>query len=678
MATGQQNHDGVPENLSKQLAVAVRSIQWSYAIFWSVSSRLPGLLEWGDGYYNGDIKTRKTVQAVEFNADQLVMQRSEQLRELYESLSAGETNPQARRPSAALSPEDLTDTEWYYLVCMSFVFNIGQGLPGRTLAKGQPNWLCNAHYADSKVFSRSLLAKSASIQTVVCFPFLGGVVELGVTELVLEDPNLIQHIKISFLEIPCPVVSKISDYVSGNARDDKDLVCAKLGHDILNPNLDLVVECEEIQICSPNNSSNGFEANKQAEESFMVEGLNGDSSQVQSWQFMDDEISNCVHNSVNSSDCISQTFVNPEKVVPISNGERINDGCLLDLQECNQMKLTSLDLRNDDIHYQGVLSTLLKSSHQLILGPYFQNRNKESSFVSWKRGAVGIQMSCSGSPQRFLKKVLFEVTRMHGGCFLESREDNNRRDGLWRPEADEINPNHVLSDRRQTEKMDERFLILGSLVPSTSKVDKVSVLDNTIEYLKELERRVEELESCSREVTELEARSRKKPQDTVERTSDNYGNTKNGNGKKPLLNKRKASDIDEMEPEVNQILLKDISADSVTVSMIEKDVLIEIRCPWRECLLLDIVDAISNLHLDSPAVQSSNVDGILSLTIRSKVCTQYFCPIICFFGNTKQMEFHIECPHNNNVAYQVSYHFCIETPSMCISNSEVIFDFEKC
>uniref|UniRef100_A0A5B7AIY1 Putative myc-like anthocyanin regulatory protein n=1 Tax=Davidia involucrata TaxID=16924 RepID=A0A5B7AIY1_DAVIN len=608
MATGHQNEEGVAENLRKQLAVAVRSIQWSYAIYWSISSRQPGVLEWGDGYYNGDIKTRKTVQAVEFDADQLGLQRSEQLRELYESLSAGETNPQARRPSAALSPEDLTETEWYYLVCMSFVFNIGQGLPGRTLAKGQPIWLCNAHYADSKVFSRSLLAKSASIQTVVCFPFLGSVVELGVTELVLEDPNLIQHMKTSFLEIPCPIVSKISDYISGNAGDD---------HNILDANLNPVVECEVVQICAPNNSSNGFVPNNPAEESFMVEGLNGGVSQVQSWQFMDDEISNCVHNSMNSSDCISQTFVNPEKAVPTSNGEKVNNGCLLDLQEFNQTKLNSLDVRNSDVHYQSLLSTLLKSSHQLILGPYFRNCNKESSFVRWKRGLMGSQMPCSGTPQRLVKKVLFEVARMHSDCFLEPREDNSRRDGLWRPEADEIETNHVLSERRQRGKMNERFLALGSLVPSIGKVDKVSILDDTIEYLKELESRVEELESC-REVAELEVTTRGKPQDTVERTSDNYCNSKIGNGKKSLLKKRKVCDIDEMEPEIKRVLLKDSSANNISVSMIKKDVLIKVRCPWRECLLLKILDAISNLHLDSYSVQSSNIDGILSLTIRSK------------------------------------------------------------
>lgn len=84
------------------------------------------VLEWHDGYYNGDIKTRKTVQAMERKADKIGLQRSEQLRELYKSLSEDEADQQAKRPSAALSPEDLSDAEWYYLVCMSFVYEPGQ------------------------------------------------------------------------------------------------------------------------------------------------------------------------------------------------------------------------------------------------------------------------------------------------------------------------------------------------------------------------------------------------------------------------------------------------------------------------------------------------------------------------------------------------------------------------
>ncbi|RVX09227.1 Transcription factor GLABRA 3 [Vitis vinifera] len=605
MDTEPQNQ-GVPENLRNQLALAVRNIQWSYAIFWSISTRQPGVLEWGDGYYNGDIKTRKTVQAVEFNADQMGLQRSEQLRELYESLSIGESNPQPRRHSAALSPEDLTDAEWYYLVCMSFVFDIGQGLPGRTLASGQPIWLCNAPYAESKVFSRSLLAK-----TVVCFPYLGGVIELGATEMVLEDPSLIQHIKTSFLEIPYPMLSRISN--SRKIREDKDPASAELDHNFLDTNLNPAV----LEVGSPNNSSDGFELNQLGEESIMVDCLNGGgASQVQSWQLLEDEFSNCVHNSMNSSDCISQTIMNPEKVVPISKGEKVNDHCLVDLQECNNTKLTSLDLR-DDLHYQCILSSLL-SSNQLILGPCFRNSNKESSFVSWKkRGLMGTQKLNTGTQQKLLKKVLFEVAQMHGGCLMSSRDNNGDNDEIWRPEADEITLNHVLSERKRREKINERFSVLRSLVPSINQVNKVSVLDDTIEYLKELKRRVEELES-SKESTEIEARTSRRTPDTAERTSDNYGNDRVGNGKKPLLNKRKACDIDEMEPDSNRVLLKDDSAENITVNMNEKDILIELRCPWRECLLLEIMDAVSNLHLDSQSVQSASVDGILSLTIKSK------------------------------------------------------------
>ena len=141
------------------------------------------------------------------------------------------------------------------------------------------------------------------------------------------------------------------------------------------------------------------------------------------------------------------------------------------------------------------------------------------------------------------------------------------------------------------------------------QVDKVSILDNTIEYVKELERRVEELNAC-KEVAE----PRQKPQDTAERTSENYGFNKIGNRKKQLINKRKAREIDEIiEPE------KDSSTGNVTVSVIDKEVLIEIKCSWRECLLLEIMDAITHLHLDSYSVQSTNTDGILSLTVKSKV-----------------------------------------------------------
>ncbi|XP_042512399.1 transcription factor EGL1-like [Macadamia integrifolia] len=654
MATGLQNQEGVPENhLRKQLAFAVRSIQWSYAIFWSIKTG--GVLEWQDGYYNGDIKTRKTMQPMEFIADQMGLQRSEQLRELYESLSAGDTNPQARRPSASLSPEDLTDAEWYYLVCMSFKFSRGQGLPARALENGQSIWLCRAPDADGKVFERSLLAKSASIQTVVCFPFLGGVVELGVTDLVSEDPRLIEQVKTCCLEYPRPNCIEQSASSPQNEDNEEDPVFVKVGHEktdsmALDPATEFETKqesespellppsyipqeeitfhhdgieefhaniCDEIEAGSPHDSSNGCGVQQHTEDSFMLEGVNGGASQVQSWQFLDDEFSNCMLGSMNSSDCISQTLANPQNVVSSPKGEKINNIHLQELQECNDTKLSSLDLGTDDLHYSRTLSAIFKNSHSLIVAPHICRSNHKSSFTNWREGPVDPLKTQIGTPQKILKKILFEVAWMHGGNLIESPAQRASDDGLWKLEGDDVGANHVLSERRRREKLKEKFHILKSLVAPVGKVDKASILGDTIEYLKELERRVEELESC-RELAEYEARARRKHPDIAERTSDNYGHTDIANDRKTTINKRKASDIDESELELDWVSSKDGLAANLTVVMNEKEVLIELRCPWRECLLLDILDAISNLNLDAHTVQSSTLDGNLILTIKSK------------------------------------------------------------
>ncbi|CAK7348889.1 unnamed protein product [Dovyalis caffra] len=620
MAHVVQGQQLVPENLRKQLAVAVRSVQWSYAIFWSLSTRQQGVLEWGDGYYNGDIKTRK-VQAVELKADKIGLQRSEQLKELYKSLLGGDTGQQAKRSSPALSPEDLSDEEWYYLVCMSFAFNSGEGLPGRALANKQTIWLCNAQYADSKVFSRSLLAK-----TVVCFPYLEGVIELGVTELVTEDPSLIQHIKASLLDFSKPVCSEKSSSVAHNENDDKDPMLTKISHEIVDslalenfdtPTADIEFEQEginnldgnvheEFNRNSPDDSSDGYENNHQTEESFMLEGLNEGASQVQSWHFMDDEFSNDVRDSMNSSDCISEAFVKQGKVLPSSKGKNVTHLQLKVLQEGNHTKLSSLDLgADDDLQYRKTVCVILKSSSQLIDNPCFHSGDSKSSFVSWKKGAVDGHKP--RVQQNMLKKICFAVPLMYGGHSLRPDKENLGKDCLKKLEGCETCKWHFKSDK-QKEK--EKFLLLKSMVPSIHEIDKASILSDTINYLKQLESRVAELESGTGSI-DYEARPRSY-MDMVDRTSDNY------HIKKPWINKRKARDVDEAELELDGVSPKDGVPLDLKVCTKEKEILIEMRCPYREYMLLDIMDEANKLQLDVHSVQSSTLDGILTLTMKSK------------------------------------------------------------
>nr|APP94122.1 bHLH1 [Litchi chinensis] len=634
MAGVVQNQEGVPENLTKQLAVAVRSIQWSYAIFWSSSTTQQGVLEWSDGYYNGDIKTRKTVPAMELKADKIGLQRSQQLRELYESLLEGETEQVNKRPSAALSPEDLTDAEWYYLVCMSFIFDSGQGLPGRALANNETVWLCNAQHADSKVFSRSLLAKSASIQTVVCFPHLAGVIELGVTELVPEDPNLLQHIKASLLDFSKPVCSEKSFSPTHNADDDNDPLCLKFSHErvdtftlesLCSPTEEIKIDQdggdelhgninEELRIDSPDECSKGCEHNHQTEDSFMLEGINGGASQVQSWHFIDDDFSNGIPDSMNSSDCISQAFVHQAKAFSSPKHQNVSHIHFKELQEGNHTKLSSLDLgADDDSHYKKTLSVILGSSKCTDNFCYLGCEYK-SSFVRWKKGAVVDGHSHRQRiTQNILKKILFTVPLMYDGCTSESQKEISRKDCLAKMGSDDVCMGHVSWDKR-TEN--EKFMVLRSLVPSINEIDKSSILNDTIKYLKKLEARVEELESCMDSI-DSETRPRRNYLEIAEQTSDNYDNKRN-DSKKTWMNKRKACDIDESNPEHDEVVLKDGMAFDVKVSMKEKEVLIEMRCPYREFILLDIMDTMNNLHLDAYSVVSSNLDGVLTLAVKSK------------------------------------------------------------
>uniref|UniRef100_A0A0E0PCH9 BHLH domain-containing protein n=1 Tax=Oryza rufipogon TaxID=4529 RepID=A0A0E0PCH9_ORYRU len=379
-----------------RLAAAVRSISWSYTIFWSTSTSLPGVLTWNDGFYNGEVKTRKISNLEDLTADQLVLRRSEQLRELYYSLLSGECDHRARKPVAALSPEDIADTEWYYVVCMTYAFRPGQGLPGRSYASNRSVWLCNAQSADSKTFLRALLAK-----TIVCIPFMSGVLELGTTDPVSEDPNLVNRIVAYLKELQFPICLEGEDELG-------DVV---------------VAECET-------NGANPETITMETDEFYsLCEELDLDLGSYQ--------------------------------LVPTSARETVAAAAAA----ANDV---------DGVAY----------SHA-------------SCFVSWKRAnpaekVVAVPMTAGIESQKLLKKAV------GGGTAWMSNIDDRGSVAITTTPGSNIK-SHVMSERRRREKLNEMFLILKSLLPSVRKVDKASILAETITYLKVLEKRVKELESSSRE-----------------------------------------------------------------------------------------------------------------------------------------------------------------------------------
>ncbi|KAI5011569.1 hypothetical protein ZWY2020_013706 [Hordeum vulgare] len=520
------------KQFSYQLAAAVRSINWSYAIFWSISTSRPGVLTWKDGFYNGEIKTRKVTSSADLTADQLLLQRSEQLRELYQSLLSGQCDHRGRRPAAALSTEDLGDAEWYYAsenynVCY-FVIR----LPGRSFASNEPVWLCNAQCADTKTFQRSLLAKTTSIQTVACIPLMGGVLELGTTDTVLEDRDMVNRISTSFWDLKIPTSSKPEEPSSPSADDagEADIVFQDLDHNTMAAMIPGELELGEVECLSDDN-------------------LERITKEINGFYGLCDELD---VGALDENWIIGGSFEvmsSPEAPpAPAATGG-ITDGIV----------------------------TLSAAASSL-----------SSCFTAWKRSwdsAEDMAAPVAGQSQKLLKKALaggvWAINGSGGGGTARAQESSNTK-------------NHVISERRRREKLNEMFLILKSLVPSIHKVDKASILAETIAYLRELEQRVEELESN---------RAPSRPAGAAVRRHHDAA------AKKMLAgSKRKASELGG-DDGPNSV---------VNVTVTEKEVLLEVQCRWKELLMTQVFDAIKSLRLDVLSVRASTPDGLLALKIRAQ------------------------------------------------------------
>nr|AII25878.1 anthocyanin-activating bHLH3 [Erythranthe lewisii] len=620
--------------LQSILQAAVQTVQWTYCVFWQLSPQ-QGTLVWREGYYNGAIKTRKTVQPTEVTTEEATLQRSQQLRELYESLSAtegggGGGGQQSQRPSVALSPEDLTEPEWFYLMCVSFSFPPGVGLPGKAYAKRQHIWLTEASEADSKTFSRSILAKTAGIQTVVCIPLLDGVVEVGTTERVEEDIGLIRGVKSFFnnnngggQNNPNPQRPALSEHSTSNPptsseqrflsppmvpthrptffetssqvpveEDDEDEVAETGGVVVgsLSPpaenavaaggaahstghhepmQVDIVISENIIRVRTPDDDcSNDLDSNFHllavSQPGVSTEhcggGLDHTPGSVHTWPLKDD--------------------------IPMSSTP----------QPPSHSGFPSFDLlAQEDTHYSQTVSSILETQSnrwsKYSSTTTMSSAASTSAFSRWSssssRHPKNLLLDAAAS-QWALKYILFTVPLLHN----KSSHDPTARGLEPHPPPDELSANHVLAERRRREKLNERFIVLRSLVPFVTKMDKASILGDTIDYVKQLRKRIQELESDTREKRKMRILEK-----------DDGGS---GGGEGRLVKVVES-------PPPRKV------AEEVEVSIIESDALVEIRCVNREGLLLGVMQVLAESGIEVTTVQSSISNGIFAAELRAKV-----------------------------------------------------------
>lgn len=292
---------------------------------------------------------------------------------------------------------------------------------------------------------------------------------------------------------------------------------------------------------------------------------------------------------------------------------------------------------HDTDHYSQTLSTILQ--HQSSRYPCPDtlsniascvNYSTQSAFYQWFSTSHH-QVSGSSHSQWTLKYILFRVPLLHANSghyeeaspFLieppEALSDSVSGRLRKATPPEELSSNHVLAERRRREKLNERFITLRSLVPFITKMDKASILGDTIDYVKQLRKKIQELEARTRQM-EAEHQQRSKI----------VGDPKKGSGVEERTNTGKMRKMRIVEgsggggkPKALGMVGKGFQY-QVEVSIIESDAMVELQCPHREGLLLDVMQMLRELGLETTAVQSSLNNGIFVAELRAKVLTSIF------------------------------------------------------
>ncbi|TVU40048.1 hypothetical protein EJB05_13495, partial [Eragrostis curvula] len=609
-------------------------------------------LVWAEGHYNGPVKTRKTVQPGGEDEDdgggggdaagsgrKAARRRSRQLRELYDSLAgeaaaAGGGGAAAhRRPCAALAPEDLAETEWFYLMCASYCFPPGLGLPGKAFATRAHVWLSGANKVDSKVFLRAILAK-----TVACIPVADGVLEIGTTEKVEEDIGFIQYARSIFMDQHgIHMMPTLSGHSTSNPithidgpplqiKKEKHIVCTNVQPQNLNPEDKRSNEMEEdddqldTECTSDLETNNGKGSRQPAplnylsnEQATPYAGSSGqmhvevsDRARYGSSSYVDEEI---------EMQMVCQNTAHAQ--TSLQGQDRPVQWDVLYDNLCSGYQLEPSAAEDQAIppenaHYAEtvlrILSYNMRQQTAANIKAYLAV-STNSPFSRWntKRPAdVWSTKVSECTPQRMLKGILFSVNSSQCKSRGEAQSPDQPRDGEGMSRSRrgqvqaELSASHVLKERRRREKLNERFVVLRSLVPFVTKMDRASILADTIEYLKQLRRRIQDLESRPRQTIDGNM-----PPATSHETRGYV--TRATTGKRAA----EASGSSTRTPA------------EVQVSIIESDALLELRCPHRDGLLLRVMQALHrDLRMEVTSVQASSAGGVLLAELRAKVLNE--------------------------------------------------------
>ncbi|CAK9222812.1 unnamed protein product [Sphagnum troendelagicum] len=543
-----------------QHLVDERPENWTYVIFWQLSSTPSGdMLVWGDGYFKGreeDLLENEQSQRGCREEDQQL--RRKILGELQALVGSSEDD------AAASSGLDyVTDTEWFYLVSMSYSFAWGHGIPGRALSTGQHVWLIEANKASNQICTRAHLAMNdlLLLQTILCIPTGTGVVELGSTDLIAENLHVVHNIKTLFDESAWGFndVAALSMQVNWNP-------------DFLQPS---------------SSNANMTVTNGSTSNPSLISTASGVATGSRGNFQMDKMVSSMASTNMESFDSFwSEDF-------PFSS-----DSMTL-IQPVLEEKVPTIHTRGHDMKILAEKpSSVLKSQQQQpieIKGPPTHNVFGRSSIDQ-------SELDCIESESEVTFKDSVE-------CSLSIGPRPPRKRGR-KPANDREEPlNHVQAERQRREKLNQRFYALRAVVPNVSKMDKASLLGDAITYIQELQQKLQESES---QIEELQSRcasdSSNKP--GHDRTPVPIITTTTSNFTKEEFHPNsERSAKGAAAPLLRELLVEE--KPTLTVHIMGQEAMIRLNCLKHIYTIADVILALQDLRLEIKHSNTSTVDNTM-------------------------------------------------------------------
>lgn len=328
--------------------------------------------------------------------------------------------------------EVVTDTEWFFLISMTQSFVHGSGLPGRAWMSDSFIWLTGADCLMSCECDRAAQASTFGLRTLVCVPLGNGVVELGSTDLIFQNLDLMNKVKGLF---------DLNNGQSGSWP-------VGLDHNECDLSASWIREPSPV----PFRKVDLFKSKSVVVEnhscSTLTENFNSSSVRlVPSQQFE------------NGNGCKAKS------------SEMLNFG---ESERSNGSEFTG------NSHYGGVVEETKKRCGDDSMWSF--------SGVKSSGDGVGGDSDHLDLESCMLKEV-------------DSQEKKPRKRGRKPANGREEPLNHVEAERQRRERLNQKFYALRVVVPNVSKMDKASLLGDSITYINDLKSKVHAADSEKDELT---------------------------------------------------------------------------------------------------------------------------------------------------------------------------------